>query len=105
MANSDEVAVHWNALNQATFYNKRIFYSCMQLFSKINQLSFTLSQVNTGNVSQYLLITSLLPVCEVLHILIMKYGIKNKYYAKNPNLLNWDPAISTWESLPIQIQV
>lgn len=54
----------------------------MQLFSKINQLSFTLTQVNTGNVSQYLLITSLLPVCEVLHILIMKYGIKNKYYAK-----------------------
>lgn len=51
--------------------------------------------MHTGNVLQYLLITSLLPVCEVLHILIMKYGIKNKYYAKNPNLLHWDPAIST----------
>lgn len=49
--------------------------------------------MHTGNVLQYLLITSLLPVCEVLHILIMKYGIKNKYYAKNPNLLHWDPAI------------
>lgn len=61
--------------------------------------------MHTGNVLQYLLITSLLPVCEVLHILIMKYGIKNKYYAKNPNLLHWDPAISTCESLPIQIQV
>lgn len=51
--------------------------------------------MHTGNVLQYLLITSLLPVCEVLHILIMKYGIKNKYYAKNPNLLHWDPARST----------
>lgn len=66
----------------------------MQLITLI-KYHITVIQMHTGNVLQYLLITSLLPVCEVLHILIMKYGIKNKYYAKNPNLLHWDPAIST----------